>query len=99
MPKIKKKIKINIKKTFTNEHRIVEFSFNSKINQFVVRFITGDIYLFNIKKLPKNMLTKNPVFAESFLNPEQNIIVFRAGVDIIRGISAILIKEAGKKME
>lgn len=65
----------------------------------MVRFINSETYILNTKKLPKNLLTKNPDFINSFLNPNQNIIVFQAGVDIIRGISAITVKELGKEIE
>ena len=88
-----------IPRVFTDNDRITEFSFNAKNNQFVVRFINSETYVLNIKKLPKNILTKNPDFSNCFLNPKQNIIVFQAGTDIIRGISSIVVKTLGKEVE
>ena len=57
---------------------IVEYSYQSKNKQFVVRFLDGSSYLLKIEDLPKNLQTKKPEWDESKLSATKNSIEFTA---------------------
>lgn len=68
--------------TNTEYEIIVEFSFNDKSEQFVIRFLSGESYCLPIKDLPKKLTTKHPAFKDAKLNPARNALVYQAGSEV-----------------
>jgi hypothetical protein len=64
--KTKNKIKKTVSKfnpaipTPEEYEKIVEFSFNAKALNFVVRFLSGESYSMNVQDLPKAIQAKSP---------------------------------------
>ncbi len=78
------------------EH-IVEFSFNPKQDDFVVRFLDGKSCVLSISNLPKKMQTKKPDWGEAYLSGSKTAIVFRAGNEL-REIPAFMIHAKGSEV-
>lgn len=74
---------------------IVEFSFNSRQQIFVLRFLNGDSYALKVDNLPKKMLSKKPDWETARLNKEKNALLYDAGNEI-RQILAHTIHSKGK---
>lgn len=63
-----------------NEYEvIVEFSFNSKQNSYVVRFLSGDSYVIKTTDLPKKLQTKRPQWDKAALHRDKTSLVVKAG--------------------
>jgi hypothetical protein len=75
--------------------RIVEYSFNTKSECFVVRFLDGSSYLLNISDLPKKMQTKKPEWKDAVLNKDKTAIIVKAGSDL-RQILSHVVHSRGK---
>jgi len=58
---------------------IVEFSFNTKQDTFVVRFLSGESYALKTADLPKKLQTKSPEWDKSVLSKERTSLIFPAG--------------------
>ena len=76
---------------------IVEFSFNSRQDVFVIRFLNGDSYCLKVSDLPKKMLTRKPDFEGSRLNGDRNAILYEAGKDL-RQIASHVVHSRGKML-
>lgn len=74
---------------------ICEFSFNKKLEQFVVRFLSGESYVLSVCNLPKKLQTKKPKWEEAYLSDSQEAILVLAGNDV-REIPAHIIHSRGK---
>lgn len=81
--------------TIQEFERIVEYSFNSKSDCFVVRFLDGSSYLLNINDLPKKMQTKKPAWEDTVLYKNKTAIIVQAGGDL-RQIPSHVIHARGK---
>ncbi len=77
--------------------RIVEFSYHTKNQKFVVRFLDGKSYTFTIFDLPKKMQTKKPNWEESYLSGDGTSIVVHAGKEV-REIASHIIHSKGKEV-
>lgn len=77
--------------------QIVEFSFNSKQERFVVRFLNGKSYSLDITDLPKKMQTKKPSWDETKMSLNRNALLVVVGRDI-REIPAHMIHARGREL-
>ena len=77
--------------------KIVEFSYQPKLNQFVVRFLDGNTYALKTVDLPKKLQTRKPKWAEAVLSPSHSSIIFEAGKDL-RQIPFHTIHSRGRKI-
>ena len=68
--------------TNTEYEVIVEFSFNEKSEQFVIRFLSGESYCLPVKDLPKRLITKKPAYKAAKLNPTHNSLLFEAAGEV-----------------
>jgi hypothetical protein len=59
--------------------RIVEYCYQSKEEQFVIRFLDNTSYILRVADLPKKMQTRKPKWEEATLNADQNGIIVQAG--------------------
>lgn len=59
--------------------RIVEFSFQKKEEQFVIRFLNNASYVLKVADLPKKMLTKKPQWEEAELSHNNSALLVQAG--------------------
>lgn len=75
--------------------RIVEYSFNPKSDNFVVRFLDGSSYTLSISDLPKKLQTKKPAWEEAGLNDDHSALLVTAGKDV-RVIPSHVIHARGK---
>jgi hypothetical protein len=73
---------------------IVEFSFNTKTESFVIRFLTGESYMLPVSELPKKLQTKRPAWEEAEISPSKTAIMFKAGHEM-REIPAHIIHSKG----
>ena len=78
------------------EH-IIEFSFNSRQNKFVVRFLDGKAYALNLADLPQKMQTKKPVWEEAYLSSQKTALIVQAGKEV-REIPSHMIHSKGKEL-
>lgn len=79
-----------------NEYEvIVEFSFNSKQDSFVVRFLSGDSYVLRTVDLPKKMQTKSPEWDKAVLSKDHTALIVKAKSDE-RQILSHMIHSRGK---
>lgn len=69
---------------------IVEFSFNAKQEQFVIRFLDGSSYMLKIADLPKKMQTKKPPWKEATLSPNRNSLVVKMEKEIREVLSHMI---------
>ena len=77
--------------------RIVEFSYNSKHQRFVVRFLSGETYSLQIEDLPKKLQTKKPDWDKTRLSKDQSTLLFEAKSEK-REIPAYIIHSKGKPL-
>jgi len=61
---------------------IVEFSYNPREEQFVIRFLDNSSYVLKIVDLPKKFQTKKPKWRESKLSSDHSGIIIQAGGDL-----------------
>lgn len=55
--------------------KIVEFSYNTKTNSYVVRFLSGESYALNIDDLPGKIQLKRPDWQTAHLSPSGSSLV------------------------
>ena len=72
--KIKKTVSLRVKspkiKVEPQEYeKIVEFSYNTKTNSYVVRFLSGESYALSIDDLPGKIQLKRPDWQTAHLSP------------------------------
>ncbi len=54
---------------------IVEFSFNLKEEQYVVRFLDNNSYVLKVDNLPKKMLTRKPQWEKARLSEDKTCLL------------------------
>ncbi len=66
-----------------NEYeRIVEYSFQVKSRQFVIRFLSGAIYTLKINDLPKRLHSKKIDWESACFSPNHTSLIVQAGKEI-----------------
>lgn len=60
---------------------IVEFSYNKREEQFVIRFLDNNSYVLKITELPKKMQTKKPKWEETRLSTDRGSLLVPVGND------------------
>ncbi len=58
---------------------IVEFSYNPKSEQFVIRFLDNNSYVLNIDDLPKKVQTRKPEWENTQLSTDRSALIVPAG--------------------
>ena len=58
---------------------IVEFSFNPREEQFVIRFLDNASYILKVVDLPKKMQTKKPKWKETILANDKSSLIVPVG--------------------
>ena len=76
---------------------IVEFSYQSKTEQFVVRFLNNNSYTLKTSDLPKKLQTRKPKWEEAIKSPDGSSILVQAGEDW-RQIPFHIIHSRGKQI-
>jgi hypothetical protein len=74
---------------------IVEFSFNSKQDSYVVRFLSGESYVLKTTDLPKKLRTRSPEWDKAVLSTTKSALIVKAGNEI-RELPAHIIHSRGK---
>lgn len=74
---------------------ICEFSYNKKLEQFVIRFLSGESYVLPVSDLPKKLQSKKPKWEEAYISDSRESIMVLAGNDL-REIEAHIIHSRGK---
>jgi len=74
---------------------IVEYCFQPKQEQFVIRFLDGSSYILQVADLPKKFLTKKPNWEEAALSEDHTSLLVQAKKDV-RAIPSHLIHSKGK---
>ena len=60
---------------------IVEFSFNPREEQFVIRFLDNSSYVLKVTDLPKKMQTKKPKWEDTELAKDRSALLVPVGDD------------------
>ena len=76
---------------------IVEFSYQPKLKQLVVRFLDNHSYTLKIVDLPKKLQTRKPKWEEAVKSPDGMSIIVQAGEDL-RQIPFHVIHSRGKQI-
>jgi len=58
---------------------IVEFSYDPKSEQFVVRFLDNNSYVLKVSDLPKKVQTRKPEWENAVLSDDKSALVVPAG--------------------
>jgi len=77
--------------------QIVEFSFNSKLDQFVIRFLNNNTYILKIEDLPKKLQTRKPDWENAVLSPSKGSLIVEAGKEL-RQVPFHTIHSRGKQI-
>lgn len=59
------------------EKTITEYSFNSKLSQFVVRFLSGTLVLVKVADLPKRFQAKKTIWEETRIGDERQSLILK----------------------
>lgn len=77
--------------------QIVEFSFNEKAANFVVRFLDGESYVLDASNLPRKLQTKKPNWKKCIVSPGRGALLLQMEKEI-REIPSFLIHSKGRKI-
>ena len=74
---------------------IVEYCYNAKEKQFVVRFLDTTSYIIKIADLPKKLQTKKPKWEEAKLTKDRSSLAIPVGDNDFRLIPSSIIHSRG----
>lgn len=77
---------------------IVEFSFNPKVERFVIRFLDGKNYTLDVIDLPKKFQSKKPNWENTYISADKSSLVIKAGSEI-REIPSYIIHSKGNLVQ
>jgi len=78
----------------TDESKIVEFSYNSDQQKFIIRLLSGKIFALSISDLPQKFRTKKTDWDNTVLLPNRSSLVVPIGNEG-KMISSVLVQEKG----